>query len=47
MPSLYPESGIDYYYKGCRKGEPEAKAVTENESPVRAIADARKIVAFG
>lgn len=29
--------------KACRKGDPEAKAVTVNESPVRVIADASEI----
>lgn len=43
MPSLYPDPGIEYYYKACRKGDREAKAVTVNESPVRAIADASEI----
>jgi hypothetical protein len=37
--SVYPSAGSKYYYKVCRKGDPDAKAVTVNESPVRAIAD--------
>ena len=43
MPLLSPDPGFEYYYKACRKGDPEAKAVTVNESPVRAIADASEI----
>jgi hypothetical protein len=33
----------EYYFKACRKGDPEAKAVTVNESPMRAITDASEI----
>jgi hypothetical protein len=33
----------DYYYKACRKGDVEAKAVTVNQSAVRALADASEI----
>jgi hypothetical protein len=40
MPSLSPDPGFEYYYKACRKGDPEAKAVAVNESPVAAIANA-------
>jgi hypothetical protein len=43
MPSLSPYPGFEYYYKACRKGDPEAKAVTVNESPVAALADASEI----
>jgi hypothetical protein len=43
MPSLHPNPGIEYYFKACRKGDPEAKAITVNESAVRAIADASDI----
>ena len=28
MPSLYPDPGFEYYYKACKKGDSEAKAVT-------------------
>jgi hypothetical protein len=43
MPSLSPDPGFEYYYKACRKGDREQKAVTVNESPVAAIADASEI----
>jgi hypothetical protein len=43
MPSLSPNPGVDYYFKAVRKGDPEAKAVTVNESPVAALADASEI----
>ena len=43
MPSLSPDPGFQHYYKACRKGDAEVKAVTVNESPVRAIADASEI----
>ena len=43
MPSLHPNPGIEYYFKTCRKGDPKTKAVTANESAVRAIADASEI----
>ena len=43
MPSLHPDPGFECFYKACRKGDPEAKAVTVNESAVRAIADASEI----
>ena len=43
MPSLYPDPGIEYYYKACRKGDREAKPVTVNQSPVAALADASDI----
>jgi hypothetical protein len=33
----------EYYFKACRKGDPEAKAVTVNESPVAALAHASEI----
>jgi hypothetical protein len=29
MPSLYPESGIEYYFKTCKKGDPELAFLTE------------------
>jgi hypothetical protein len=43
MPSFYPDPGIEYYYKACRKGDHEAKAIAVGESPVRVIADASEI----
>jgi len=43
MPSLYPDPGIEYYYKACRKGGREAKAVAVNQSPVAALAAASEI----
>jgi hypothetical protein len=43
MPSLHPDPGFDYYYKACKKGDPLGKAVTVNESAVRAIADASDV----
>ena len=43
MPSLYPDPGIEYYYKACRKGDRDAKAVTVNQSPVAALANASDI----
>jgi hypothetical protein len=43
MPSLHPDPGLDYYFKACPKGDPETKAVTVNQSAVRAVADASEI----
>jgi hypothetical protein len=43
MPSLHPQPEIEYYFKACRKGDSEAKAVTVNESPVAALAHASEI----
>ena len=43
MPALYPDPGFDYYYKACKKGDPEAKAGTVNESAVRAVANASEV----
>jgi len=43
MPSLHPDPGFDYYYKGCKKGDQEAKAVTVDPSPVAALANASDI----
>jgi hypothetical protein len=34
---------VDYFFKACRKGDPTAKAVTVNQSAVRALADASEI----
>lgn len=46
MPSLHEIPGFEYYFKACRKGDPEAKAVTVNERPVAAIADASESTAL-
>jgi hypothetical protein len=43
MPSLSPDSGFEYYFKACRKGDPEAKAVAVGESPMGVQADASEI----
>jgi hypothetical protein len=43
MTGLSPYPGFEYYFKACRKGDPAAKAVTVNESAVRALADASEI----
>jgi len=43
MPSLHPDPGFEYYYKACKKGDPEAKTVTVDQSPVAALADASEI----
>jgi hypothetical protein len=43
MPSLSPAPGLEHYFKICRKGDPEANAITEDESPVAGIADASEI----
>jgi hypothetical protein len=43
MASLSPDPGFEYYYRACRKGDREQKAVTVNESPVRVLADASEI----
>lgn len=42
MPSLSLDPGFEYYYKACRKGDAEAKAIAVKQSPVAAIADASK-----
>ena len=43
MPSLHPDPGFDYYYKACKKGDSEAKAVSIDQSPVPALANACEI----
>jgi hypothetical protein len=43
VPSLHPDPGFDYYYKACKKGDPVAKAVTVDQSPVAALANASEI----
>jgi hypothetical protein len=40
---VYPVSEFDYYYKACRKGDLEAKAVAVNQSAARVLADASEI----
>jgi len=44
MPSLSPDPGFEYYFKACRKGDANAKAVTVGESAVRVLADASEII---
>jgi hypothetical protein len=39
MSSLSPDPGFEYYYKACRKGDPEAKAVAVSYSPIGVLAD--------
>jgi hypothetical protein len=41
--STSPPLQLDYYYKACRKGDREAKAVAVNQSPVAALAAASEI----
>ena len=43
MSTFTPSPEFDYYYKACRKGDSEAKAVAVNESPVAALAAASEI----
>jgi len=43
MPSLSPNPGFEYYFKSGRKGDPEAKAVTVDQSPVAVFATASEI----
>jgi hypothetical protein len=43
MPSLSPDPGFDYYFKACRKGDPEAKAVAVSYSSAGVLADASEI----
>ena len=43
MSTFTPSPEFDYYYKACRKGDREAKAVTVNQSPVAALAAASEI----
>src|SRR5260370_42627372 len=40
---LAPNPGFEYYFKACRKADPEAKAIAIGESPVRLLADASEI----
>jgi hypothetical protein len=41
--TLTPDPGFDYYYKACRKGDKEAKAVAVSYSPMGVLADASEI----
>jgi len=43
MSTFTPSPEFDYYYKACRKGDPRAKAVTINQSPVAVLAAASEI----
>jgi hypothetical protein len=43
MPSLSPDPGFEYFFKACRTGDANAKAVTVGESAVRVLADASEI----
>jgi hypothetical protein len=43
MPSLNPDSGLEYFFKACRKGDAAAKAVPVDQSAIRALADASEI----
>jgi hypothetical protein len=43
MSTFTPSPEFDYYYKACRKGDPDAKAVAVNQSPVAALAAASEI----
>ncbi len=43
MSTFTPSPEFDYYYKACRKGDLEAKAVAVSYSPVGVLADASEI----
>ena len=43
MSTFTPSPQFDYYYKACRKGDSEAKAVAVNQSPVAVLAAASEI----
>jgi hypothetical protein len=43
MNTLTPAPEFDYYYKACRKGDLEAKAVAVSQSAVGVLADASEI----
>jgi hypothetical protein len=43
MSAFNPSPEFDYYYKSCRKGDPEAKAVAVSYSPVGVLADASEV----
>ena len=46
MSAFNPSSDFDLYYKACRKGDREAKAVAVNRSPVADLAAASEITAL-
>ena len=43
LPTFTPAPEFDYYYKACRKGDREAKAVAVSYRPVGVLADASEI----
>jgi hypothetical protein len=43
MSTFTASPEFDYYYKTCRKGDSEGKAVTVNQRPVAALAAASEI----
>jgi len=43
MSTFTLSPSFDYYFKACRKDDPSGKAVTVNQSAVRALADASEI----
>jgi hypothetical protein len=43
MNTFTPSPEFGYYYKACRKGDPSAKAVAADQSPVAALAFASDI----
>jgi hypothetical protein len=43
MNTLTPSPEFDYHDKACRKGDPDAKAVAVNQSPVAVLAAASEI----
>ena len=43
MSTFTPSPEFGCYYKACRKGDSEAKAVAVNQSPVAALAAASEI----
>jgi hypothetical protein len=43
MSTFTPSPQFDYYYKACRKGDREAKAVAVSYSSVGVLADASEV----
>jgi hypothetical protein len=43
MNTFTPSPEFDYYYKACRKGDREAKAVAVSYSSVGVLADASEV----
>jgi hypothetical protein len=43
MNTFTPSPDFNYYYKACRKGDLEAKAVAVSQSPVGVLADASEV----